>query len=102
MVPTSALLTGLSNRSITSTLPVSSPGVITELPENTLTSTSCPLYVDIPTSSLGSTGSPTKILVGDERGWNRTSLDQVEELMVRLDDTTEERDVETSLDNGIQ
>lgn len=73
IVPTSFRLSGDRILSIVSVLLVECPGLITDFPEKTSTSTFSPLKRASPTSILSSTGCPIKILLMSDFGTNRTN-----------------------------
>jgi len=72
ILPTSSLVKGLNNLPIVSFFPVASPGLKTDLPLYTLTSTSLPSLVATPTSTSESTGSPRRMVVEEDFGLKRT------------------------------
>lgn len=65
MVPTSDSASGESTLPITSVLPVELPGLNTDDPLKTDTSTSFPARVAAPTSTFLSVGSPMRISLPD-------------------------------------
>ena len=86
IVPTSPWVKGDSTFSIEAVLSVGSPALKTLLPSKTVTETSFPSYKAFPTSTLSSSGCPTKIAEESDLGTKRTSPGTR-----RKDETTESR-----------
>ncbi len=72
ILPTSFCARGESNRAILSVVPVLDPGFSTDDPENSATGTSFPWWMARPTSRVGLTGSPMRIVEGLDLGVKRT------------------------------